>query len=111
MMSRYNNGLKAKEALAQTAERTGAPTFLQVYDPEAFGGDGRAAIAIGDPDHADNIAIVVPGTGNLNFAEALELLKTESAYEGAYVIEYEADPKNPNEGMKKTLEVLMAAVK
>jgi len=54
---------------------------------------------------------VVPGTGNLNFAEALELLKTESAYEGAYVIEYEADPKNPNEGMKKTLEVLMAAVK
>ena len=64
MMSRYNNGLKAKEALAQTAERTGAPTFLQVYDPEAFGGDGRAAIAIGDPDHADNIAIVVPGTGN-----------------------------------------------
>ena len=55
--------------------------------------------------------LVVPGTGNLNFAEALELLKTESAYEGAYVIEYEADPKNPNEGMKKTLEVLMAAVK
>lgn len=64
MMDRYNNGLKTRDALAQTAERTGAPTFLQVYEPEAFKGDGRAAIAIGDPDHADNTAVVVPGTGN-----------------------------------------------
>jgi uncharacterized protein YukE len=64
MMDRYNNALKVQEALTKDAERTGAPTFLQVYDPEAFGGDGRAAIAMSDPDHADNTAVVVPGTGN-----------------------------------------------
>lgn len=85
MMDRYNNGLKAKEALTRTAERTGAPTFLQVYDPEAFKGDGRAAIAIGDPDHAANTAVVVPGTGNsvrsgwLGDDDAVELYKEANA--------------------------------
>lgn len=64
MMDRYHNALKAKEALADTSNKTGAPTFLQVYEPEAFSGDGRAAIAIGDPDHAATTAVVVPGTGN-----------------------------------------------
>lgn len=64
MMDRYNNAVKVKEALEANANKTGAPTFLQVYEPEAFGGDGRAAIAIGDPDHSDNTAVVVPGTGN-----------------------------------------------
>lgn len=64
MMDRYQNGLKAKEALATTSNATGARSFLQVYQPEAFGGDGRAAVAIGDPDHAANTAVVVPGTGN-----------------------------------------------
>lgn len=53
---------------------------------------------------------VVPGTGNLNFAEALELLESEAAYDGAYVIEYEADPKNPNAGLTQTLKVLMNSV-
>lgn len=64
VMDRYRNALKAKEALAETSTWTRAQTFLQVYQPEAFGGDGRAAIAIGDPDHAVNTAVVVPGTGN-----------------------------------------------
>ena len=64
MMDRYLNGLKVKEGLAETSRRTRAPSFLQVYQPEAFGGAGRAAIAIGDPDHAATTAVVVPGTGN-----------------------------------------------
>lgn len=65
MMDRYNNALKVQAALTSDSEKTGgAPTFLQVYDPEAFSGDGRAAIAIGDPDKAANTAVVVPGTGN-----------------------------------------------
>jgi len=64
MMDRYHNGLKTKEGLGETAKQTGADTFLQVYQPEAFGGDGRAAVAIGDPDHAADTAVVVPGTGN-----------------------------------------------
>lgn len=64
MMDRYNNAVKVSEALKADENKTGARTYLQVYEPEAFSGDGRAAIAIGDPDHADNTAVVVPGTGN-----------------------------------------------
>jgi WXG100 family type VII secretion target len=64
MMSRYHNALKVQEALRVDHEKTRAPTFLQVYEPEEFKGDGRAAIAIGDPDRAANTAVVVPGTGN-----------------------------------------------
>jgi WXG100 family type VII secretion target len=64
MMDRYHNALKVQEALEDDAKKTRAPTYLMVYEPEAFKGDGRAAIAIGDPDHSPNTAVVVPGTGN-----------------------------------------------
>lgn len=40
------------------------PIFLHTYQPEAFGGQGRAALAIGNPDDADNTTVLVPGTGN-----------------------------------------------
>jgi hypothetical protein len=40
------------------------PISLHSYQPEAFGGQGRAALAIGNPDEADNTAVLVPGTGN-----------------------------------------------
>ena len=40
------------------------PVFLHTYEPEAFGGQGRAALAIGNPDEADNTTVLVPGTGN-----------------------------------------------
>src|SRR5882757_3875903 len=64
MMDRYKNALKVQEALEDDKKKTHAPTYLMVYEPEAFKGDGRAAIAIGDPDHSPNTAVVVPGTGN-----------------------------------------------
>jgi hypothetical protein len=64
MMARYNNALKVHDALNNDHLKTRAPTFLQVYEPEEFNGQGRAAIAINDPDHAANTAVVVPGTGN-----------------------------------------------
>ena len=64
MMARYNNALKVQDALNNDHLKTRAPTFLQVYEPEEFNGQGRAAIAINDPDHAANTAVVVPGTGN-----------------------------------------------
>jgi hypothetical protein len=38
--------------------------LLWAYEPLAFDGQGRAAIAIGDPDHAEDIAVIVPGSGN-----------------------------------------------
>ena len=55
---------QVQEGLKHNAGRTGAPTFLQIYDPERFDGAGRAAIAIGDPDAAANTAVVVPGTSH-----------------------------------------------
>ncbi|MDG4667361.1 alpha/beta hydrolase [Mycobacterium sp. 236(2023)] len=40
----------------------GRPTMLWAYDPQAFDGKGRAAIALGNPDKATNTAVIVPGT-------------------------------------------------
>ena len=37
---------------------------LLVFDPTAFGYEGRAAIAVGDVDTADNVAFLVPGLGS-----------------------------------------------
>ncbi|WP_263121005.1 alpha/beta hydrolase family protein [Cellulomonas sp. RIT-PI-Y] len=35
--------------------------LLFLYEPRAFDGDGKAGIAFGDPDHADQVSILVPG--------------------------------------------------
>ena len=65
----YANALSAHDALDRMGDAldpvTGQPvrTTLYTYDPSAFGGDGRVAIAAGDPDSADNVAVVVPGFG------------------------------------------------
>ncbi|WP_310529887.1 alpha/beta hydrolase [Nocardioides sp.] len=37
---------------------------LIVYQPGAFGGDGAVAVGYGDPDTADNTAVIVPGITN-----------------------------------------------
>lgn len=63
-MIRYHNALKVREGLAAQAQKTDAETFLYVYEPEAFNGQGRAAVTVGNPDTADNTAVLVPGTGN-----------------------------------------------
>jgi len=61
-MTRYANATRVQLGLDQNAELAGSPTLLWIYRPEAFGGQGRAAIAIGNPDTADDTAVVVPGT-------------------------------------------------
>jgi hypothetical protein len=38
--------------------------MLWKYEPLADGGQGRAAIAIGNPDYADNTTVIVPGTSS-----------------------------------------------
>jgi hypothetical protein len=38
------------------------PVMLWAYDPLAFCGKGKAALAIGNPDKTRNTAVVVPGT-------------------------------------------------
>ncbi|ORV12523.1 alpha/beta hydrolase [Mycobacterium celatum] len=63
-VARYTNAVQVKKGLDDNSTKTGAPTFLQVYEPEKFDGQGRAAIAIGNPDTAANTAVVVPGTSH-----------------------------------------------
>jgi hypothetical protein len=65
-ITRYTNawrtqqGLKASEAALGS---TGPEVFLLKYQPEAFGGEGAAAIAVGNPDTASNTAVLVKGAG------------------------------------------------
>jgi hypothetical protein len=64
---RYRNAAAVKQGLDHDRGADPAnqrPVMLWAYDPLAFGGKGRAAIAIGDPDHADDIAVIVPGAGS-----------------------------------------------
>ncbi|MBJ7398749.1 alpha/beta hydrolase [Mycolicibacterium sp.] len=61
---RYVNADGVKRGLDYNRSQTGAEVLLFLYKPLEFGGQGRAAIAIGDPDSADHTAVLVPGTGN-----------------------------------------------
>ncbi len=61
-VTRYTNAARVQQGLQHNAARTGAETLLWIYRPESFGGQGRAAIAIGNPDTADDTAVIVPGT-------------------------------------------------
>ncbi|WP_309127910.1 alpha/beta hydrolase [Microbacterium sp.] len=45
--------------LPGTNDRPGGQLWL--YDPEAFDGDGRVAIAVGDLDTADDVSVQIPG--------------------------------------------------
>ena len=68
-VTRYRNAEKVQKGIDVNARMRpdGSPrypVFLHTYEPEAFGGQGRAAIAIGNPDEADNTTVLVPGTGN-----------------------------------------------
>ncbi len=60
------NARAAMEALGNELEDpvTGEPVvpLLHVYDPRAWNGEGAVAIAYGDPDTADNVTTMVPGT-------------------------------------------------
>jgi hypothetical protein len=62
-----DNARAAQAALDEGAQRvdpvTGEPLvpLLHLYDATAFGGDGKVAIAFGDPDTADHVSVMVPG--------------------------------------------------
>ena len=67
-ITRYNNAVKVKEGLDHQSS-TGnpnrpRPVMLWKYEPLADRGQGRAAISIGDPDLADDVSVIVPGTGS-----------------------------------------------
>jgi hypothetical protein len=63
-VTRYVNAVWVKRGLDYNRFKTGAAVLLLLYKPMEFGGQGRAAIAIGDPDSAGHAAVLVPGTGN-----------------------------------------------
>lgn len=60
-ITRYTNAFRTEQGLKASA--TAAEVFLLKYQPEAFGGEGAAAIAVGNPDIAANTAVLVKGAG------------------------------------------------
>ncbi len=63
---RYNNAVQTRNGLntaSQAEDPWGRhpPVFLLKYQPDAFGGEGAGAIAIGNPDTAANTAFLVKG--------------------------------------------------
>jgi hypothetical protein len=68
-VTRYRNALKVQEGLnhqrgSDPELSRQRPVMLLRYEPLADRSQGRAAIAIGNPDYADNTTVIVPGTGN-----------------------------------------------
>ena len=68
-VTRYRNAEQVETGIDFNGQPDGNhvpkhPIFLHTYEPEAYGGQGRAALAIGNPDEADNTTVLVPGTGN-----------------------------------------------
>ena len=65
--TRYRNAVRTRDGLKYDGGSEGPdqrPVMLWAYDPLAFNGLGKAAIAIGNPDYARNTALVVPGNGS-----------------------------------------------
>jgi hypothetical protein len=65
-ITRYQNAVKTNEGLDHDRgdPKNPRPVMLWAYDPLAFNGKGRAAIAIGNLDKSRNTAIIVPGTNS-----------------------------------------------
>ncbi len=92
-ITRYQNADQTKQSLDHDADNGHNPVYLFAYEPMAFGGKGRAAIAIGNADTAKSTAVIVPGTSSSvkggwlrdNHNDALNLYAEANA----------ADPNNP----------------
>lgn len=66
-ITRYQNAVKTNDFLERDKDSDpdrGVPIMLWAYDPLAFNGKGRAAIAVGNPDKTRNTAVIVPGTNS-----------------------------------------------
>ncbi len=66
-ITRYQNAVKTNQDVEHDKGPDAnhpRPVLLWAYDPLAFDGKGRAAIAIGNPDRARNTAVIVPGTNS-----------------------------------------------
>jgi hypothetical protein len=68
-VTRYHNALKVQQGLNHQRGNDPDPSrqrpvMLWKYEPLADTGEGRAAIAIGNPDYAEHTTVIVPGTGS-----------------------------------------------
>ncbi len=65
-IARYQNAVKTNAGIDHDKgdPNNPRPVLLWAYDPLAFNGKGRAAIAIGNPDKTQNTAVIVPGTNS-----------------------------------------------
>lgn len=88
------NARAARDALAEAAQHvdpvSGEPLvpLLHLYDASAFGGDGKVAIAFGDPDTADHVSVMVPGLTSRGTAAGGNADAAYNIYESARL----ADP-------------------
>ncbi|MCY7395737.1 MAG: alpha/beta hydrolase, partial [Nocardioides sp.] len=85
-------GIKAGETTLDPRTGDLVDTHLILYRPHAYDGDGVVAISYGDPDTADNTAVVVPGLTNdgsmiaSQGEDALNLLQAAGGEESTAVI-------------------------
>jgi murein DD-endopeptidase MepM/ murein hydrolase activator NlpD len=75
---RLTNARHLRDSLAQVENRRGDglalhEVYLLDFDTEFVGDEGRAVVALGNPDTAENVGVVVPGIENRlsNFAGTL----------------------------------------
>ncbi|OMC09408.1 alpha/beta hydrolase [Mycobacterium sp. SP-6446] len=104
--TRYDNAINVRAGLnayssPDNAEHSGQrpPTYLYAYQPLAFEGKGRAAIAIGNPDTAPNTAVLVPGASqSVHASDASDkgyfAVQTSQA-QNLYVESNRANPGHP----------------
>ncbi|MFF8775272.1 alpha/beta hydrolase [Kitasatospora sp. NPDC015120] len=66
--------------------------FLLGIDPEAYGGDGRAIVATGNPDKANHTAVFVPGTNTElpGVPGQIDHIRKLQSYAGRYAKEGES---------------------
>jgi hypothetical protein len=87
------NARAADDARREIASRTDPvtgepiPAYVYIYDPGAFDGDGRIAIAAGDPGTADNVAVVVPGLGTDATSAPYHADRAATLYEAARTLD------------------------
>jgi hypothetical protein len=95
-VTRYQNADQTKQGLDHDVGNDPLhpnPVFLFAYDPLAFGGKGRAAIALGNPDWAKNTAVIVPGTSSSGKGGWLHDGHDDAL--NLYAASNLADPNNP----------------
>jgi len=68
-VTRYTNAIHTQDGLISSAEAVDEndqhpEVYLMRYQPDAFNGDGGAAIAMGNPDKAANTTFLVKGLGS-----------------------------------------------